>query len=41
MVQVVDVTFGSGVPHITNLQALASASAAIWPQALFDLDFTG
>ena len=41
MVQVVDVTFGSGVPHITNLQALAFASAAIWPQALFDLDFIG
>ena len=39
--QVVDVTFGAGVPHITNLQALASPSSAIWPQAVFDFDFTG
>ncbi len=39
--QVVDVELGSGVPHISNLQALASPSPTIWPQALFDLDFTG
>ena len=39
--QVVDVELGSGVPHISNLQALASSSSTIWPQALFDLDFTG
>ncbi|DBA92750.1 TPA: hypothetical protein ACH3X1_002948 [Trebouxia sp. C0004] len=39
--QVVDVELGSGVPHISNLQALASPSSVIWPQALFDLDFTG
>jgi len=39
--QVVDVELGSGVPHISNLQALASPSSKIWPQALFDLDFTG
>ena len=39
--QVVDVELGSGVPHISNLQALASPSSIIWPQALFDLDFTG
>ena len=39
--QVVDVELGSGVPHISNLQALASPSSTIWPQALFDLDFTG
>ncbi|KAL0038199.1 hypothetical protein WJX79_007719 [Trebouxia sp. C0005] len=39
--QVVDVVLGSGVPHISNLQALASPSSTIWPQALFDLDFTG
>ena len=37
----VDVDLGSGVPHIQNLQALASPTATIWPQALFDLDFTG
>lgn len=37
----VDVDLGSGVPHISNLQALASPTATIWPQALFDLDFTG
>lgn len=39
--QVVDVELGTGVPHISNLQALASPSSTIWPQALFDLDFTG
>lgn len=39
--QVVDVDLGSGVPHIRNLQALASPTATIWPQALFDLEFTG
>ena len=39
--QVVDVVLGSGVPHISNLQALASPSSTIWPQALFDLNFTG
>ena len=39
--QVVDVDLGTGVPHIRNLQALASPTATIWPQALFDLDFTG
>lgn len=39
--QVVDVDLGRGVPHISNLQALASPTQTIWPQALFDLDFTG
>ena len=39
--KVVDVDLGTGVPHIRNLQALASPTATIWPQALFDLEFTG
>ena len=32
---------GSTVPHITNLRALPTPSNSIWPQAVFDLDYSG
>jgi len=39
--QVVDVDVGCTVPTVRNLRALPTPGAAIWPQALFDLDYEG
>ena len=32
---------GNTVPHIANLRALPTPSDSIWPQAVFDLDYSG
>ena len=40
-VQVVDVDVGCTVPTVRYLRALPTPGAAIWPQALFDLDYEG
>ena len=37
----IEVELGSMVPAISNLQALPCPTAALWPQAVFDLDYGG
>lgn len=32
---------GNTVPHISNLRALPTPGDSIWPQAVFDLDYSG
>ena len=39
--QVIEVELGSVVPAISNLRALPCPTAALWPQAVFDLDYGG
>lgn len=41
MLQVIEVDLGSTVPAISNLRALPCPTAALWPQAVFDLDYGG
>ena len=41
MLQVIEVELGSMVPAISNLRALPCPTAALWPQAVFDLDYGG
>ena len=37
----IEVELGSMVPAISNLRALPCPTAALWPQAVFDLDYGG
>ena len=41
VLQVIEVELGSMVPAISNLRALPCPTAALWPQAVFDLDYGG
>ena len=41
MLQVIEVDLGSMVPTISNLRALPCPTAALWPQAVFDVDYGG
>lgn len=36
-----DIDIGSSVPHISNLRALPTPDAVIWPQVMFDLEYEG